>query len=441
MPRQVENWGSRPILGKDWGDSTKCCNETVDTCSTIFAKAWFTSDFYQNKEMSADYHMSFGDKDESSLFPFYNNADANIPNDDDTEVASMNSDDSLEVDEFPTQPATTTRIKFHRCNSVGASALELLHLDDNSKLPTEDNNSQGRQRLQRASKDKVYAERLAAGGDDISGLGTDRRKTMKLRKYRRMSLCVQAASDFLQPKLKKQPKKSKRSCYRLSESPTKKRSLPTGTPINSIMDSTAFTHVLSYLNEKELIHSASLVSTRFADVAAEALGNLMLVSVGCDPKARNNNDNSIESDSVNDIVESGNSSTVVKSMERTWPNLMIQFPWAQFLSDGAFKRVFKVWNDRLWDYEALSVMDVNAINDMGNLNLVGSELAVSTILSSAARRGICPNFVITRGVFTCQHEPPSSIWGGKDNEAPRGTAYNAHRQLLNSEPTPDECGK
>ena len=128
-------------------------------------------------------------------------------------------------------------------------------------------------------------------------------------------------------------------------------------------------------------------------------------------------------------------------MERTWPNLMIQFPWAQFLSDGAFKRVFKVWNDRLWDYEALSVMDVNAINDMGNLNLVGSELAVSTILSSAARRGICPNFVITRGVFTCQHEPPSSIWGGKDNEAPRGTAYNAHRQLLNSEPTPGECGK
>lgn len=89
-----------------------------------------------------------------------------------------------------------------------------------------------------------------------------------------------------------------------------------------------------------------------------------------------------------------------------------------------------------------SCRDVDAIKDMGNLNLVGTELCVSTILSSVARRNICPNFVVTRGVFTCQYEPPSSIWGSKDDHAPRGTTYNEHHQLLsNREPAPGQCGK
>ena len=177
---------------------------------------------------------------------------------------------------------------------------------------------------------------------DSRGAADERRRTMNLKKYARMSLCVSAASDLLKPKLKR--------CYRLSESPTKKeKQIPLqGTPINSILDSTAFSDVMSYLNEKELIHSASLVSSSFADVAAEALGNLMLVSVGCDLSTTMNNTRNTEN-------LSGQSS-IVKSMERTWPNLIGQFPWAQFLSDGAFKRVFKVWNNRVGGYEALSVM-------------------------------------------------------------------------------------
>mmetsp|Transcript_8999 Transcript_8999/g.19432 ORF Transcript_8999/g.19432 Transcript_8999/m.19432 type:complete len:124 (-) Transcript_8999:812-1183(-) len=122
----------------------------------------------------------------------------------------------------------------------------------------------------------------------------------------------------------------------------------------------------------------------------------MLVSVGCDP-------------TLNDRTNIEHS-PVAKSMERSWPYLMERFPWAMFLSEGAFKRVYKVWNRYGGAYEALSVMDVDTIGEKGNLNLVGAELAVSVLLSSLARRNICPNFVITHGFITCQRAP-SSVMG------------------------------
>ncbi len=267
--------------------------------------------------------MDLDEEDESSLYAHYY-ADAGIDDevdsDDDSEIASINGNSSEEDDEFPTSALTSKKLGLARCDSVGASALDLLHLDDKLK-------------------------------DLGQSLGHDRRRTIKLRKYARMSLCVAAASDFLQPKLK--------HCYRLSESPTKKRFSLRGTPINSIMDSTAFSHVLSYLTESELIHSATLVCTRFADVAAEALGNLMLVSVGCDPSSGStiNDDSSLEEVDMAETQDNQTTkSSFAKQMERSWPHLMRQFPWAQFISDGAFKRVYKVWNNRCAAYEALSVM-------------------------------------------------------------------------------------
>lgn len=278
-------------------------------------------EFHVNEDLSAQYQMALDEDEESSLFAFYD-ADANLDDeddDDDSELASIN---GHSLDEFPTAFASK-KIGLARCDSVGASALDLLHIHD----------------------------------DKVNGLGqsptNDRRRTMKLRKYARMSLCVAAASDYLQPKLKR--------CYRLSQSPTKKKSFLKGTPMNSIMNTIAFAQVLSFLNEGELIHSASLVSTRFADVAAEALGNLMLVSVGCDPslKGKSNDDSSIETDESGQADTQGVSlghSSVAKSMERGWPYLMTEFPWAQFLTDGSFKRVYKVWNNRCGAYEALSVM-------------------------------------------------------------------------------------
>jgi hypothetical protein len=88
------------------------------------------------------------------------------------------------------------------------------------------------------------------------------------------------------------------------------------------------------------------------------------------------------------------------------------------------------------------IRDVNAIDDVGNLNLVGTELAVSVILSSLSKRNICPNFVITRGVFTCQYEPPAAFWGCKDDSTPSGLAFDGQAQsFYDSTPPPETCGK
>lgn len=63
-------------------------------------------------------------------------------------------------------------------------------------------------------------------------------------------------------------------------------------------------------------------------------------------------------------------------------------------------------------------MDYELIASTGNKAVVGTELAVSAMLSSLARRSICPNFVITRGVFTCPYEPPATHWGSAENKNP-----------------------
>ena len=323
MPKQVENWGSRPVLGKDWGESARCCDKTIDACSRIFATAWFTSDFYGNADLGAQFQMALDEGEEASLFAFYD-ADADPDSEDEedegsnSELASINGE-SEEEDEFPTEVASKA-LGFRRCESVGASAFNLLHLDDTVK-------------------------------EELPSPSYDRRRAMKLRKYARMSLCVAAAHDFRQPQLKR--------CYRLSESPAKVSTLE-GTPINEIVGSAAFSHVLSYLSEGELIHSASLVCTRFADVSAEALGKLMLVSVGCDSSLKelasdDSSNEEVEPD-MDARPESKELSTVAESMRRGWPYLTGRFPWANFLSEGAFKRVYKVWNNHVGTYEALSVM-------------------------------------------------------------------------------------
>jgi serine/threonine protein kinase len=45
------------------------------------------------------------------------------------------------------------------------------------------------------------------------------------------------------------------------------------------------------------------------------------------------------------------------------------------------------------------------------------------MLSSLVRRGICPNFIAMRGVFTCSHPPPESHWGNETKKCPKGAEY------------------
>ena len=71
--------------------------------------------------------------------------------------------------------------------------------------------------------------------------------------------------------------------------------------------------------------------------------------------------------------------------------------------------------------------DVKQIHSTGNINVVKAELAVSVMLSSLVRRGICPNFVAIRGMFSSEYEPPDNYWGTADNKRPKGPAYDASK--------------
>ena len=82
------------------------------------------------------------------------------------------------------------------------------------------------------------------------------------------------------------------------------------------------------------------------------------------------------------------------------------YSWTRFLSEGTFKKVYLAHHRKADEAEALSVMDKEQIVD---LQTVQAELVVSTLLSGLVRRGICPNFILTRDVFTCAHEPTEDL--------------------------------
>jgi serine/threonine protein kinase len=83
---------------------------------------------------------------------------------------------------------------------------------------------------------------------------------------------------------------------------------------------------------------------------------------------------------------------------------------------------------------------VDAIDDV---RVVGTELAVSVMLSSLVRRGVCPNFVTTRGMFSCPFKPPSASWGSAENKRPKGDCYvkSKSKRRGQKEPTDKNRGR
>lgn len=88
-----------------------------------------------------------------------------------------------------------------------------------------------------------------------------------------------------------------------------------------------------------------------------------------------------------------------------WSRVARAFPFGQFLSDGAYKQVFRVWAAGARRLEALSVMDVNAITETGNAAILAQELRASILMSALVRHRICPNHVETYGVLRTKHAP------------------------------------
>lgn len=154
-------------------------------------------------------------------------------------------------------------------------------------------------------------------------------------------------------------------------------------------------NIFSFLTETELLMKASVVSTSWADGAATAHANLMLASLGSTDVPEEDADSESEDDQGSvasaDIEEDAGSTsapagisslrnTVAASMERRWSSLTRSFPTGQFLSEGGFKVVYKVWNAAVGQEEAVSVMYVPFHACCSGAERTVTHIAFSTLL-------------------------------------------------------------
>ena len=61
--------------------------------------------------------------------------------------------------------------------------------------------------------------------------------------------------------------------------------------------------------------------------------------------------------------------------------LRAKFPWARFLAEGGFKQVYMVFNAEMQRSEAVSVMDMAAMEELGNVAVADSEVQLSLLPS------------------------------------------------------------
>ncbi|ETW06406.1 serine/threonine protein kinase, variant [Aphanomyces invadans] len=99
------------------------------------------------------------------------------------------------------------------------------------------------------------------------------------------------------------------------------------------------------------------------------------------------------------------------------------FPWGQYLSDGAYKQVFKVYSVPDERYEAVSVMDVRYIESTGNEHIVRQEIAHSLLFTKLADTH--PNFLRIYSMFLSTSMPDESKWGSPSTPTPQGLAFGA----------------
>jgi len=248
-----------------------------------------------------------------------------------------------------------------------------------------------------------------------------RKQRASMAKHKRMSLCAASVSA-----------RGSLTATSVAALPFQIRQQYADPLLSVLSEEKYLLQVFGYFTEVELLCKISVVSTYWFEVAAKAQAALMLISVDCPLSLMQSNEDNDDAastfsvelgdeNSISKSVVNRNSEeydSIAKSMAWNWQKLTDVFSNGKFLSEGAFKRVYALHNNQTQMEEAVSVMDVDEIEATGNKTVVGTELAVSALLSSLVRRNICPNFVLTRRVFTCIYEPPASAWGSASNKKP-----------------------
>lgn len=349
----ARGWGSRPVSGKDWGNSLQC-DEII------------------TKEL--------------------------IGRLEDSCIAEMRRESMESICSLPACAKTWNNLEFD------IEADDCLEEDVSDSLNEDDVNDQ----KSAFEEKKFHQKRMSA-----------------FNKRRRMSLWATASSsgNAIIPIHRTKPSSRSTSLCPLAEAyvfgnqPDCLEDVDATKESKPVAEATAnakiVSNVFSFLNENELLRVASPVCVSWADLATLSIANLMFASVGAD---LDDDENNCDSQKF--------SQSVSQSMERSWTSLHNQYPWACFLAEGGAKKVFKVYNKSVGEDEALSVMDTFEIQSK---QIVANELAISSLLSSLSRRGICPNFVVTRGVFTCSHMPPASHWGTAERKKPKGSRFYGNK--------------
>mmetsp|Transcript_4479 Transcript_4479/g.4954 ORF Transcript_4479/g.4954 Transcript_4479/m.4954 type:complete len:2164 (+) Transcript_4479:538-7029(+) len=540
-------WGSRPLHGKDWGQSTRCDASTLEymlvrldayaglniNCSpveerycvdtvgkldtqqgregnTAYSSSLFvhpsnavrdrrgncSNEFQNDTSIQDDFTASTivnsissvsvvdnrRDKDINTRLrnDVLDESDDEIEDDENTTVIAEeddNFDSEIKSFELPTpcthrthpmeiSPAPPTipsyPRRFPRRDTVGASAFELMHLDSSTNYSENRGEFSGCNR-ERRSRARSFAkhrrvsltvsvrESVVPAPPPLKRFSVDRfRYEQSIRQEqahcianRRTSLLCQN-NRILSFDNRDQLNSSSTT---VDNEKQENKVTTTWSDLKACLmseDTNLLPIILEYFSERELLCSVSLISRRWCDAATFAHAKLMLVSVGLGEDTGSHDDDDADDDELDSDDDSTNETymlndashlgkkpnhvalknSVELSMERSWDYLNNTFPWAMFLSEGAFKQVYRVWNSAVGTYEAVSVMDVDVIESTGNKAVVGAELSVSALLSSMARRNICPNFVITRGVFTCPFAPPDSRWGNAETRAPLGCSFD-----------------
>jgi len=109
---------------------------------------------------------------------------------------------------------------------------------------------------------------------------------------------------------------------------------------------------------------------------------------------------------------------------------LVKYKNGQFLAEGSYKEVFKVWNDIHQRHEAMSVMDCLEINQASSLKVLKQEALIATKVSHLVSSNKCRNFVQTYSIFSNDEAPPKD-WkhdhGDEDEETDCGCSTTSER--------------
>jgi serine/threonine protein kinase len=364
----TEGWGSQPIQGKDWGISIKCDDQILRLLTSRFEEL---CGFDGSRDSMGSFTMF---RRSSNALEFDVEAKMSVHDDGTNQNEFLNPILSPFIEKRMIQKRISAFNKRRRMSLWASATQNILPYVPGKK-----------------SKFRGAGKSLCPFDDSY-------------RSFTELTNCLSEVGEEKFPSFDK---------LKLSETFSEESIIPAEAIATN---EKIVSYIFSFLTECDLLRKGSGICTSWADLSTEAHANLMMASVGVD----------YDDDVMISAEQIGHLQSVSRSMERSWKSVQNRFPWACYLAEGGAKRVFKVFNKSVGSEEAISVMDTFNIQSK---QIIANELAVSALLSSLARRGICPNFVITRGIFSCDCKPPDSHWGTADNRQPQGPCYLKEKKM------------